>query len=115
MSLGGRAVHQPLTAVAIPLSMFYPIAAPVLLTLAASIAVSRIILGMHFLSDVIAGSALGSLLGCIAFYVIYRISPIRPTCLDTLRLLSRETRHLLACIRAGSGCNGNQDVQWLVV
>lgn len=57
-------------AVAIPLSIFYPIAAPVLLALAASIALSRIILGMHFLSDVIAGSMIGSTLGCVAFYVV---------------------------------------------
>jgi len=57
-------------AVAIPLSIFYPVAAPVLLALAASIALSRIILGMHFLSDVIAGSMLGSLLGSVAFYAV---------------------------------------------
>lgn len=54
-------------AVAVPLSLFYPFAAPVLFTLAASIAISRIVLGLHFLTDVIAGSILGSLLGYIAF------------------------------------------------
>lgn len=34
-----------------------------LLLMAVSIAVSRIVLGMHFLSDVIAGCAIGVLLG----------------------------------------------------
>lgn len=53
-------------AVAIPLSLFYPAAAPVLLTLATSIALSRIVLGMHFLTDVIAGSAIGAGLGYAA-------------------------------------------------
>jgi undecaprenyl-diphosphatase len=53
-------------AVAIPLSYYFPSAAPVLLAFATSIALSRIILGMHFLTDVIAGSILGSLLGYLA-------------------------------------------------
>jgi undecaprenyl-diphosphatase len=53
-------------AVAIPLSYYFPPAAPVLLAFATSIALSRIILGMHFLTDVIAGSILGSLLGYLA-------------------------------------------------
>lgn len=54
-------------AVAVPLSLFYPFVAPVLFALAASIALSRIVLGLHFLTDVIAGSLLGSLLGYVAF------------------------------------------------
>ena len=54
-------------AVAVPLSLFYPLVAPVLLVLAASIAISRVMLGLHFLTDVIAGAVLGSLLGYIAF------------------------------------------------
>jgi len=32
------------------------------------IAASRIILGMHFLSDVLAGSAIGVVLGLTSFY-----------------------------------------------
>ena|SRR5271166_1886064 len=59
-------------AVAVPLSLFYPIAAPILFTLAASIAMSRIILGLHFLTDVIAGSLVGSVLGYVAFYSFTR-------------------------------------------
>jgi undecaprenyl-diphosphatase len=39
---------------------------PVLLFCAASIAASRVLLGMHFLSDVVAGSGLGSALGYAA-------------------------------------------------
>ncbi len=50
-------------AIAICLGSFYPDLLPALLLAAASIAASRIILGMHFLSDVVAGSAIGILLG----------------------------------------------------
>jgi undecaprenyl-diphosphatase len=40
---------------------------PLLLLLAANVAISRIVVGMHFLSDVLAGSAMGALLGYAAF------------------------------------------------
>jgi undecaprenyl-diphosphatase len=50
-------------AVALTLSAFYPSLLPGLLFCAGSIALSRILLGMHFLSDVIAGAVLGGLLG----------------------------------------------------
>jgi undecaprenyl-diphosphatase len=49
--------------VSVALSMFYPEMEAVLFFCAASIAASRILLGMHFLSDVIAGALLGALLG----------------------------------------------------
>lgn len=49
--------------VAIAVSGFYPSLLPVLLFCALSIGCSRIILGMHFLSDVLAGAAIGILLG----------------------------------------------------
>lgn len=45
-------------------SYFYPSLEGPLLFLALSIAVSRIVLGMHFLSDVLAGAVLGVALGC---------------------------------------------------
>lgn len=48
--------------VAVTLSMFYPELAPGLLFCAGSVAASRILLGMHFLSDVLAGAAIGTLL-----------------------------------------------------
>jgi undecaprenyl-diphosphatase len=48
--------------VAISLSLFYPDLAPGFLFCAISVAASRILLGMHFLSDVLAGAAIGTLL-----------------------------------------------------
>ena len=50
-------------AICTPLVLQYPAAAPGILFCAVSIAASRIILGMHFLSDVVAGSVLGWMLG----------------------------------------------------
>jgi len=49
--------------VAVALSMFYTEMQPGLFFCACSIAASRILLGMHFLSDVVAGALLGALLG----------------------------------------------------
>ena len=54
-------------AVALSLGSFYPEIMPVLLALAINVAVSRVIVGMHFLSDVLAGSGMGALLGYAAF------------------------------------------------
>lgn len=54
--------------VAIPVGMFYPQLLLCLLLAAVLIAASRIILGMHFLSDVLAGSGLGILLGLASFH-----------------------------------------------
>jgi len=45
---------------------FYPELLPGLLFCAISIAASRVVLGMHFLSDVIAGAAIGVTLGALA-------------------------------------------------
>ncbi len=50
-------------AVAVSLGVSYPAIFPGLLFCAASVALSRILLGMHFLSDVIAGALLGASLG----------------------------------------------------
>jgi undecaprenyl-diphosphatase len=57
-------------AIAIPLCLTYPSIMPALMFCAASVAISRIVLGMHFLSDVIAGSLLGAAVGylCWAIY-----------------------------------------------
>ena len=49
--------------VAVSLSIFYPPLLIGLLFCAVSVALSRILLGMHFLSDVVAGAAIGSILG----------------------------------------------------
>ncbi|HJT88737.1 MAG TPA: phosphatase PAP2 family protein, partial [Bryobacteraceae bacterium] len=51
-------------AVAVSFSLFYPALAIGLLFCAASVAASRILLGMHFLSDVLAGAAIGAALAC---------------------------------------------------
>jgi undecaprenyl-diphosphatase len=50
-------------AMALSLGAFYPVMLPGLLFCAFSVALSRILLGMHFLSDVLAGAAIGSALG----------------------------------------------------
>jgi undecaprenyl-diphosphatase len=49
--------------VSVALSMFYPEMQVGLFFCAISIAASRILLGMHFLSDVIAGAVIGGILG----------------------------------------------------
>jgi undecaprenyl-diphosphatase len=51
-------------AVVTPLVYFYPSLTAVLLFCALSVAASRIVLGMHFLSDVLAGCVIGCGLGC---------------------------------------------------
>ncbi len=56
-------------AVSIPLLLCYPALAAGLLFSAASIAMSRILLGMHFLSDVIAGALIGAGLGYLGYFV----------------------------------------------
>src|SRR5258706_16112454 len=52
--------------IALVVSYFYPALEGTLFFVAFSIAVSRIVLGMHFLSDVLAGIVLGVALGCAA-------------------------------------------------
>src|SRR5215470_17689976 len=52
--------------IALVVSYFYPSLEGPLFFLALSIAVSRIVLGMHFLSDVLAGAVLGVALGCVS-------------------------------------------------
>ena len=53
-------------AVALSLGMFYPVMLVGLLFCAFSVALSRILLGMHFLSDVLAGALIGGGLGYAA-------------------------------------------------
>ena len=50
--------------IALVLSYFYRGVGLPLYFMAASIAISRVVLGMHFLSDVLAGAVLGVGLGC---------------------------------------------------
>jgi undecaprenyl-diphosphatase len=56
-------------AVAVSVGLFYPELMFSLLTAAILIAASRIILGMHFLSDVVVGSAIGVVLATAAFHL----------------------------------------------
>ncbi len=56
--------------IALPVAVQYPGAAPLLWFVAISVAISRIVLGMHFLSDVVAGAVVGCLLGRIAMALI---------------------------------------------
>ena len=54
-------------AVALPVSLFFPHLMPAVYFAAGSIALSRIVLGMHFLSDVVAGAIAGTAIGYTMF------------------------------------------------
>lgn len=54
-------------AMSVPVCMFYPLSAPAVIFFAISIAASRILLGMHFLSDVLVGVLIGSVLGFLSY------------------------------------------------
>jgi len=60
-------------AIAVPLILLYPDFRIALLFAALSIAASRIILGMHFLSDVVVGCVLGMMLGYGSFLLFQRL------------------------------------------
>ncbi|HUS08778.1 MAG TPA: phosphatase PAP2 family protein [Bryobacteraceae bacterium] len=57
-------------AVAVSFAIYYPDLLPGLLFCAVSVAISRILLGMHFLSDVIAGCAIGATLAYCSYVVV---------------------------------------------
>jgi undecaprenyl-diphosphatase len=57
-------------AVAISLGSFYPSLSAELLFCALNVAASRVLLGMHYVTDVIAGAAIGSVLGWLAVTVV---------------------------------------------
>lgn len=61
-------------AFAVAFSLYFPIWTVGLLFCAFSIAISRIILGMHFLSDIIAGAALGTILAYTAVVLVEKIA-----------------------------------------
>lgn len=52
------------------LALAFPLTAVPVSLVAASVAASRVVLGLHFLSDVLAGSALGALIGGSAFFAL---------------------------------------------
>ena len=53
----------------VPMMHFYPELVSGLLFCACSVAISRVLLGLHFLSDVLAGAAIGMLLGFSSYAV----------------------------------------------
>jgi len=61
-------------AVSVALSAFYPELAVGLLFCAVSIAASRVLLGMHFLSDVLAGAAIGTAVACTSVWAVRLIA-----------------------------------------
>ncbi len=60
-------------AVTVSLSLFYPGLVAGLLFCALSVAASRIVLGMHFLSDVVAGAVIGTALAFGSVWTVGRI------------------------------------------
>ena len=56
-------------AFAVPMALFYPPLMAGLAFCAISVAASRVLLGMHFLSDVAAGSVIGAVLGWSAYHL----------------------------------------------
>jgi undecaprenyl-diphosphatase len=57
-------------AITVSVGMYYPNLMGFLLFCGLSIAASRIILGMHFFSDVLAGSLIGAVLGYCSFLLV---------------------------------------------
>jgi undecaprenyl-diphosphatase len=57
-------------AIATVLALRYPPLSPALSVLAAGIGVSRVLLGLHFASDVLAGALLGLAIGLLSFLVL---------------------------------------------
>jgi undecaprenyl-diphosphatase len=58
-------------AIALSVGFFYPDMLAVLLLAATTIAVSRIVLGMHFVSDVVIGAMIGMGLACLSHRLIH--------------------------------------------
>ena len=57
-------------AVAAVIALQFPWLAPLAFVLAASVAASRVLLGLHFVSDVVVGSGLGTLIGLSVFLAL---------------------------------------------
>ncbi len=54
---------------------YYPTLAWLLIPFSASVAVSRVVLGMHYPSDVVAATALGGALGSLSLWLVPGVGP----------------------------------------
>ena len=52
------------------LGLQFPFLAPSLILAAGSIATSRVVMGLHFLSDVVAGALIGMVIGSGVYWVL---------------------------------------------
>jgi undecaprenyl-diphosphatase len=59
-------------AVGTVVALAFPMLAPIAFLVAASVSASRVFLGLHFLTDVVVGAALGAAIGGSAFGVLVR-------------------------------------------
>ncbi|WP_307861896.1 phosphatase PAP2 family protein [Nocardioides sp. SYSU D00065] len=75
----GHATAAATAAVALVLVVRHRAAACAALVLAVSVAASRVFLGVHYLSDVVAGSLLGSLLAVSTYAVLPLLRRVLPT------------------------------------
>lgn len=54
------------------MALTFPRVAPLCLVVAGSVAASRVVLGMHYVSDVVAGSLMGAAVGALAWALLVR-------------------------------------------
>ena len=64
----GHTLHA--TSFAIMLSQFEPLWTPLLVPFAALVAASRVILGLHYPSDVVVGAAIGTVLASVSLAIV---------------------------------------------
>jgi len=64
----GHTLHA--VACSLVLTVYYPMTAPLLWPLVVLIAVSRVVLGLHYPSDVVAGAVIGVLVAGLSFNIL---------------------------------------------